>query len=259
MTETINLSLNSSTDGSAMGSATMAATSFLDLTYSQSQGSIDLTLNPMTPPVLVDHTYAERASPFNVVDFPNTSASVIVASPQQAPIDLTGDIVLTEKHSSAPLFQKYTEPTGNSAGTIDHDPNSDEFDFDRDFDEINIRYKFKENTFVEPFRRHQRYFDLYKRISETKDIPIQNIFLHQDDKRILYEDTPHGTGHKISTILVCRVMKITNHEILQQSWNENRIELKFQSDHWKRPIAIKVSKVDNFMVIEAKLNYFCEL
>jgi hypothetical protein len=170
---------------------------------------------------------------------------------QSCDVDLTGDVVLTDKHSSAPLFQKQS-----AIQETVQESSSEDDDEDDDFDMDAIKVKVKTKQGIKPFkyRRHQRYYDLIKTISELDKIPMSDIFLFDGDRRIQPDDTPNSSGYKISTILVCRVMESKPGEYKQLT-KKNRIELKFQSDKWKKPIALKVSKFDNF---KTALDILCE-
>ena len=161
-------------------------------------------------------------------------------------VDLTGDVYLSEKHSSAPLFQKHDKAKGTAPAA--------EISDDDDDDKIRIKVKMMETIKAYPFRRHQRFYDLFKTLSEVNNIPMSNMFLFNGDKRIHLDDTPHSLNVKISTILTCRVME-TKATDFKQSVKENQIELKFQSDKWKKPIAVKTSKVDDF---KTALAILCE-
>lgn len=179
---------------------------------------------------------------------PRRSPIPTPATVQSCDVDLTGDVHLTDKHSSAPLFQKHSKKAAETS--------SEEEEDDDDFDMDVIKVKVKTKQGIKPFtyRRHQRYYDLIKTLSEFDQIPMSNIFLFDGDKRIQPDDTPNSTGYKITTILACRVMESKPGEY-QQLTKKNQIELKFQSDKWKKPIAIKVSKFDNF---KTAIDILCE-
>lgn len=172
-----------------------------------------------------------------------------VRSPPQAPnverltrssaVDLTGDIHLDSMHSSAPLFQKQAgKPLEESVS-----------DLDTSFDDT-VRIKIKINGTIKAFsfRRYQRFLDLYKQIAEEEGIPMSSLFFYDGDKRIHADDTPHSAKYKISTIYTCHIMSGVSQN-LKQLTNKNNLEIKFQSDKWKKPIALKVSKIDTFTTI----------
>lgn len=167
-------------------------------------------------------------------------------------IDLTGDIVLSDKHSSGPLFQKEAA----IQKTVPLAENSDE-DSDNDFD--TIRVKVKTNGVIKAYalRPHQRFFDLFRIISDDENVPISKIYLFDGDSRIHPEETPHSAKTSISTIYKCCIKETndTDATSFKQTFKENQIGIKFQSDKWKKPILVRISKVDDF---ETAIKILCE-
>lgn len=163
---------------------------------------------------------------------------------QSNAIDLTGDVHMTENHCTAPLFQK------QNAVTV---ANAESDDDDLDPDALNIKLKYKGKLQALAHRRHQRYFDLFKAFSEQENIPISDIFIYNGNKRIYHDDTPHSSGYTITTILTVRTMHMKSEETFQHVRKKDQIELKFQSDKWKKPVIVKISKLDNFEIILAIL------
>lgn len=165
---------------------------------------------------------------------PSTSRAIIpTARVRSNCYDLTGDINLTDKHCSAPLFQ-------NQVTRVIPDKPSVEDD-DEAF-QINVKINNKIQKF--PYRINQKFADFFKLIADKENVPISNIFIHNGDKRIDIDDTPHSSCCKVSTILTCRIVEIKG--LLLKQDQKHQIELKFQSNKWKRPLIIKMSKLDNF-------------
>lgn len=182
-----------------------------------------------------------------------TARSVPSAPPvDSCDIDLTGDIVLTDKHSSAPLFQKLSSTNNKPVESDDSEDDEDLLNYD--IDSVRIKVHLEKGIKAYNYKRHQRYYDLVKTIAEQENIPINNIFLFDHDKRLLYDDTPNSTGYKISTFLTCRVMEIKPGE-LQMTSKMNQIVIKFQSDKWKKPIAVKISKFDS---LKTAIDVLCQ-
>lgn len=163
-------------------------------------------------------------------------------------VDLTGDINLGPQHSTVPLFQKHV-PKNNE------DDESDDDEMDPNIIKVSVKYKGK----IKPYkhRLHQRYFDLYKLISEQEDIPLNNMYIYDGDRRIDHDDTPHTTEYRFSKILLLRIMesKAGASSGYSQLANKNHIEVKFQSDKWKKAIALKISKYEDFKTV---INILCE-
>lgn len=161
-------------------------------------------------------------------------------------VDLTGDVKLGPQHSTAPLFQK-------------NDPKkAEELESEEDDDmELTIKINVKYGGKIKPykFRLHQRFFDLYKRISEAESIPINNIYIYDGDKRIDHDETPHTVEYRISKILLVRVMESKSGATsgYSQLTKKNHIDVKFQSDKWKKPIVLKISKFEDFKTAVAIL------
>jgi hypothetical protein len=217
------------------------------LTYKQALAVLKVPIPPENPvPKPAAASRAKAKSPPKKKTAPPPAPRAI-DSPT-CDIDLTGDVKLTDKHSSAPLFQK------PSSTKVASDISDDDDDEDFDMDSININVKLPNNKIQKySHREHQRFYDLYKKLSDQDKVPISNIFLYNGDKRIDHDDTPHSTGYRISTILTCRIMETKPGEYKSVVKKKDQIELKFQSDKWKKPIAIKVSKVANFETILAIL------
>lgn len=195
-------------------------------------------------PIPVEPSYSPQAVPAEaVLQLVHRQATVTTRS---CNVDLTGEVVLTDQHSSAPLFQKQAAAVKQTVVEDD--------DSDLDQDSVKVKVKTKTSIKAHHFRRHQRYYDLFKILAEQEKIPVSNVFLFDGDKRIHPDDTPHSTGYTISTILNCRVMETKASEF-EQTAKKNQIELKFQSDKWKKPIVIKMSKMDDF---KTAIEILCE-
>lgn len=209
------------------------------MTYKQALKLITAPIPPLpeTPPIQI--------APVR----PNNPAPLAIKSPA-CDVDLTGDIKLGPQHSSAPLFQKYV-PKNNEEEKVE----SDEDDMDPNIIKVSVKYK----EIIKPYkhRLHQRYFDLYKLISEQEDIPLNNMYIYDIDRRIDHDDTPHTTQYRISKILLLRVMESKAGASCgySQLVKKNHIEVKFQSDKWKKAIALKISKYEDFKTV---INILCE-
>lgn len=175
---------------------------------------------------------------------PRQARNVARASRSSA-VDLTGDIFLDSMHSSAPLFQK--QPPKKQ-----EEPAEDLDQSQEDDDAVRIKIKIKDKIKAFSFRRYQRFLDLYKQISEKEGIPVSSLFLYDGTKRIHAEDTPHSVDYKISTIYTCHVMSGAKQPLTQLT-GKDTIEIKFQSDKWKKPVALKVSRMDTFTAIVGTL------
>ncbi|KAG5673757.1 hypothetical protein PVAND_003777 [Polypedilum vanderplanki] len=194
-----------------------------------------------------------NANKTNTIQVPSTipsssSRSIITRLTDQNldAVDLTGEFVMGPQHSKAPLFQNKTSEAKKSKQSnnesIDKN-NSMIWEEDDDIDSIKINVRIKDS--VKKFKHYsnRRFYDLFKIIAESEKVPISSVFFYLNDKRIYPEDMPEEIGHKISTIYNCTLMDSTTLEVTNR---KDKIELKFQSDKWKRPISLKVSRVDKF-------------
>ena len=206
------------------------------MTYKQALALLDAPI-PSSPDEILKPIEATSHRAARIAARSVATASAV----DSCDIDLTGDVVLTDKHSSAPLFQKSTPIENKIVKSGDSDSDEDLLNFDVD----SVRIKVKMNGKIQAYnyKRYQRYYDVYKIISEQENVPIRRIFLFDHDKRLLYDDTPNSTGYKVSTFLSCRVCDKDLGDYPTTS-AKNQIVIKFQSDKWKKPIAVKISKFD---------------
>lgn len=177
---------------------------------------------------------------FSTASQPSTSSDVpitrtVARSPRLLPVDLTGDVHMTDVHSTAPLFQK--QPP--KAKPMSQEPVNED---DDEAYKLNVKVKNTIRKFQ--YRLNQKFVDLYKIIAEQEAVPISTIFIYNGDKRIDINESPHSVGCKYSTILTCRMMELKGVALKQDK--KNQVELKFQSNKWKRPLTVKMSRLDNF-------------
>ena len=153
-------------------------------------------------------------------------------------VDLTGDVEMGEIHNKNPLFQKVQ---------ISKKKESQEERFslglDDDLDLININVKVKGKIKKYRIKMDQRFYDLFKLVAEDEEVPVCNVVLFNAEKRIYPEDTPDSIDHRVSSIYTCRFMDASNLQVNKK----DLIEIKFQSDKWKKPIALNVSRFEPFL------------
>jgi hypothetical protein len=201
----------------------------------------------------------------------NSNKSLVSPAPIEPPlppqrnrysgIDLTGEVELTDIHSKAPLFQKQPEVEN----TEEKMETEEEFDLD-DLDVV--RFKVRTNRGIEifPIRNHEKLQSVFTELSKRENVPVSNIFIFDDDKRIDCNETPHEIGYKISKIYNLTVMNLDD-ELKTSAQKKNQIKLKFQWDkdrHSYKPegskrlensITISVSKFDLFSIV---IKILCE-
>lgn len=154
-------------------------------------------------------------------------------------VDLTGDVEMGDIHNKNPLFQK-VDPVKEK-----NEKQEERFSLglDDDIDIVNVNVKIRGKIRKYRIKMEQRFYDLFKLIADDENIPVCNVVLFLGEKRIYPEDTPESTNHRVSFIYTCRFMDASNLQVNKK----DKIEIKFQSDKWKKPIALKVSRFEPFL------------
>lgn len=207
--------------------------------------------SPRRPPL-------PRKSPVKQTPVPNPAPT------RSYDIDLTGEVELTDKHSSAPLFQKQAplqiqEPDNKT---------KDDSDIDLDLDTIKIKVKTDRGIEIFPTREHQNFQHIFSALGSKANCPVSKILIYSGDKRISSDDTPHSINYKFSTILKMHMIKTEMRNSLSAvtSSKKDQIEIKFQWDKDKvdfrssrnkleNSLLLKVSKIDTFKTI---IGMLCE-
>lgn len=167
-------------------------------------------------------------------------ASEPARRPSDDAVDLTGDVVMTDKHNKNPLFQKVDVPVVKKTKNYADDRLS--LDLDEDIDKITVNVKVNGTIRKYRWKMNQHFYELFKLIAEDEDVPVCHVFFFHGEKRIYPEDTTDSIGHRVSNIYTCRLMETTN----VKANKKDLIDIKFQSDKWKKPIALKVSRFETF-------------
>lgn len=137
---------------------------------------------------------------------------------------------------------------------MDNGESSDDLDDSYDPDVIRVKVKFKGEIQVHKLRSHQKFAEVMKKISTKHNCKIEKVFLDLNGKIVHRDDTPHSINYKITQFLSARIMN--NMTTLENpATAKNMIEVKFQSDQWRKPIVLKISKVECF---ETALEKLCE-
>jgi hypothetical protein len=187
-------------------------------------------------------------------------SSTSIAHNQQPPtdyssaVDLTGDVTMGPQHNHAPLFQKPDgintpdKAASNSNLSFNWDDDDDD---DDDLSSITVNVRI--GTEVKKFRHKDdlRFFELFKKIAEDQKVPVSHVFLFVKDKRVYPDAIPKAIGHKFSSIYACRLLDAS--EIRGKNLKD-KIKLKFQSDKWRRPIEMKMSRTEPFSSFLNKLS-----
>ncbi|CAG9807125.1 unnamed protein product [Chironomus riparius] len=155
-------------------------------------------------------------------------------------VDLTGDVEMGDIHNKNPIFQK-VDIVKEKVESASQERFSLGLDDDIDLIYVNVKIKGKIKKYR--FKADQRFYDLFKLIGEDQDLPASNVVLFIGEKRIHPEDTPDSINHRVSFIYTCRFTDSSNLQVNKK----DKIEIKFQSDKWKKPISLKVSRFESFL------------
>lgn len=168
-------------------------------------------------------------------------------------VDLTGDVVMTEIHNKNPLFQKVDSKSQSDSTKSKLLNESNSLDMEDDIDSTKIFVKINGTIKKYQIKTDQRFYDLFKIIAADEDVPFSNVlFFDANDRRILPEDTLDTIDHRISSIYTCRLMDVSSNLKVHKN---DLIEIKFQSDKWKKSITLKVSRFEPF---SSHIKLLCE-
>lgn len=200
-----------------------------------------------------------RKSPKKRTFPPVTSVVPQPSRSSSSAIDLTGEVELTDKHSSAPLFQKQvSQPISEPEKDMTDDS---DIDLDLDLDVIKIKVKTDREIVIFPTRQHQNFHHIFSALGKKMNVPVSKIFIYNGDARVSCDDTPHSVNYKFSTILKMSVMKTEMRESLgavttkkdqieiKFQWDKDRVDYRSARNKLENSMVIKVSKLDTFKTI----------
>lgn len=90
-----------------------------------------------------------------------------------------------------------------------------------------------------------------KILANREKTHINCISLNLKDKIINKDDTPDSVNYKFMDFIEGRVLK--SKIIVAQTKDLNNIELKVQSDKWKKPLLVNIKKDQSFKILCIKL------
>lgn len=225
---TPDLSINSSTASSNSGRGRKKAKK----PKAPRKVSYKKALELLTAPI------PEVVSKQNSIEFIPQASSTQRTRSSDFAVDLTGDVEMSDIHNKNPLFKKI-----DKTKEVEEPEERFSLGLDDDIDLVNVNVKIKQKIKKYRIKMDQRFYDLFKMIAVDQDVPTDNVVLFNGEKRIFPEDTPDSINHRVSFIYTCRFMDSSNLQVNKK----DRIEIKFQSDKWKKPIALKVSRFEPFL------------
>ncbi len=203
----------------------------------------------VSTPIVIDSAPSTPVPPQNVI----------------ATVDLSGGP--SPPGTPIPIFQSKTVE-------VEDDSDSDHND-SYDPDKVRLKIKFKGSIEVHNFRKHQKFSDLMKKLAKRENCKMDQVFFERNGKIIYADSSPHSINYRISDFIsnyltflritfefannffpfsAARVVEGLN-PISQSSTDTDKklTSFKFQSEQWKKPLILKVSKTDSFQTIIEKL------
>lgn len=242
------------------------------LTYKQALKVVQLTptsaKKAKSPPKKRKSPAKRASAPSRVTSAPPRELPPPTSSYRSAStaIDLTGEVELTDKHSSAPLFQKHVPVQKPKVPVVDE--SESDIDLDLDLDTVRVKVQTEKGIESFPTRQHQNFHHIFSALAKKANVSVTKILIYNGDTRVNLDDTPHSVGVKFSTIFRMSVMNIEMRESIDDSAasKRNQIEIKFQWDKDKvdyrsarnkleNSLMLKVSKLDTFKSI---IDMLCE-
>lgn len=116
---------------------------------------------------------------------------------------------------------------------------------------ILIRWNGKYEKFTH--RRHQKFEDIMKCLAEREKVDIKNICLDFEEKFLESDETPHSIDYKAGKFICGRVLALDNSKIQKAKKDPNLINIKIQSQSFKKPLSMKIMKNEPMKIVIIKL------
>uniref|UniRef100_A0A1B0DM22 Uncharacterized protein n=2 Tax=Phlebotomus papatasi TaxID=29031 RepID=A0A1B0DM22_PHLPP len=110
--------------------------------------------------------------------------------------------------------------------------------------EITIKLKWKDQIERIPYTNQQPFQDLLKMLAEREGTTEKKIVLMMNDSIVYATDTPSSIGYTSVHFISGRVVDSVLEPNKKVKKVKTDIEVKIQSDRWKRPLAVSVPKTD---------------
>ncbi|XP_014086658.2 DNA repair protein Rad60 [Bactrocera oleae] len=130
-----------------------------------------------------------------------------------------------------------------------------ECSFDEDNPEVSVKIKWDSGTpEVFKLRKYQKFHDIFSKIAERENTPIDKLVFNIDNRIISASETPASINYKVYEFISGRAL--THHfdtSDLKKKRDANVISLKIQSDLWPRkPLQVELSKTDKLRILYIK-------
>ncbi|XP_039948151.1 uncharacterized protein CG4449 [Bactrocera tryoni] len=130
-----------------------------------------------------------------------------------------------------------------------------ECSFDEDNPEVSVKIKWDGGApEIFKLRKYQKFQDIFSKIAEREDTPIDNLVFNIDNRILSASDTPASINYKVYEFI--RGRALTHHfdgGDLRKKRDANIITLKIQSDLWPRkPLQVELGKTDKLKILYIK-------
>lgn len=159
-------------------------------------------------------------------------------------------------------------------GTINLDSDTEEdlpsqqtanVSFDSENYEVSVKVKWEGRIEKFQHRKFQKFADMIAKLAEKSDSDPAHVVLNLDERIIEPDDTPDSIGYRISQFITGRVVRGKLAEMFSKKEpnvagstkqkkpvNANVIDLKVQSDRWKKPLEVQIGKDQKMMIVVIK-------
>lgn len=129
-----------------------------------------------------------------------------------------------------------------------------ESSFESENYEMSVKIKWNADILKFSHRKHQKFGDLIANLAKKENVSPECIMLNIGDKTIRSDDTPDSINYKISTFITGRIMKsgFQTTPVATKKKLKNIIQLKIQSDKFKKPLLIDIGKDQSMRALIVK-------
>lgn len=92
-----------------------------------------------------------------------------------------------------------------------------------------------------------------KTLAQREKVDIKHIYLDFEDKFLEAESTPHSIGYTAGKFICGRVLALERTKPQKAKKDPNLINVKIQSQSFKKPLLMKIMKNEPFKIVFIKL------
>lgn len=130
-----------------------------------------------------------------------------------------------------------------------------ECSFDEDNPEISVKIKWDSGApEIFKLRKYQKFHDIFSKIAERENTPVDKLVFNIDNRIIAPSDTPASINYKVYEFISGRALThLFEAGATRKKRDANVITLKIQSDLWPRkPLHVELSKTDKLKILYIK-------